>query len=330
MLPIIHDVLVLVSRGAPMHLPGRGLAGRPERARSIDSYAAPMRKAASLLALLVAGPCLAWGSEGHRIVGTIASSDFTPATAAAVRELLGEETLADACCWADEVRSDHRYDWLKPLHYVNVPMGATAIDLARDGAGGEQVLGAIERFRTVLSDAAQPKERRAEALRLLLHLVGDVHQPMHVSYAADLGGNRLSVQSFGRKSNMHRVWDSDLIHQRLTGIKGGWATLSADLRKGMSEAQRKAWREATEPRTWADESLAITRRIYAEPPDARTGVDDGYAVKWTPVVEARLQAAGVRLAVLLNATLDPKGGTATKPEAQPPAGLSGAAARHGP
>jgi len=229
-----------------------------------------------------------------------------------MRELLGNETLADACCWADDVRSDRGYDWIKPLHYINVPQGATAVDMSRDGAKGEQVVGAIERFRKVLADPSQPKEKRLEALRLVLHLVGDVHQPLHVSYSVDLGGNRLSVVSFGAKSNMHRVWDTDLIRRKLKDTKGGWATLSADLRQAITDRQRETWRAAAEPRAWADESLAITRRIYREPPDAKEGVNDAYWRAWMPVVNERLQMAGVRLAMVLNSALD------RKPESKAP------------
>lgn len=265
-----------------------------------------MHRIALLATLLVAGPCLAWGADGHRIIGTIASSDLTPTAAAAVRDLLGEQTLADACCWADEVRSDSRYEWVKPLHYVNVPVGATSVDLKRDAAGGEQVLAAIERYRAVLADAKRPRDERLEALRLLLHFVGDVHQPLHVSYAVDLGGNKLSVRSFGEKSNMHRVWDTDLIRRRLKDTKGGWATMSADLRQAITAERRATWLAQGEPVQWADESLAVTRRLYAEPPDVASGVDDAYWKKWMPTVQERLQAAGVRLAMVLNKTLDAK------------------------
>lgn len=260
-----------------------------------------------LAALLTASPCLAWGGDGHRIVGTIASSDLTPATAVAMRELLGEQTLADACCWADEIRSDSRYDWVKPLHYINVPRGATSIDLPRDAADGQQVLAAIERYRRALADPKRPKEERLEALRLVLHFVADVHQPLHVSYAFDLGGNKLSVTSFGARSNMHRVWDSDLIRRRLKDTQGGWATMSADLRRSITPERREAWRKMRDPKAWADESLVITRKLYAEPPDAAEGVNETYWKAWMPVVEARLQAAGVRLALVLNEALDPKG-----------------------
>lgn len=263
--------------------------------------------------LLVTTPCLGWGGEGHRIIGTIASSDLTPATAAAVRELLGDQTLADACCWADEIRSDHRYDWIKPLHYINLPREATAVDMQRDGANGQQVVAGIERFRAVLSDTSRPREERLEALRLVLHLVGDLHQPLHVSYAVDLGGNRLSVTSFGKRSNLHRVWDTDLIQRRLKDTKGGWATMSADLRQAITPEQRAAWRAGRDPVRWADESFAITRRLYAEPPDAQEGVNEAYWVKWMPTVAERLQAAGVRLAAVLNAALDPEAGQVVKP-----------------
>lgn len=259
-----------------------------------------MRLPAALLALSCAAQCLAWGADGHRIVGTIASSDLTPAAAAGVRDLLGEQTLADACVWADEIRSDPRYDWVAPLHYINVPIGATTLDMKRDANGGKQVVTAIATYRATLKDAGKSREERLLALRLLLHFVADIHQPFHVSYAKDKGGNALGVQAFGERSNMHRVWDSDLIRRRLKETTGGWATMSADLRQAITDEQRAAWRKSGDAADWANESLAITRNLYIKAPDSRTGVDEAYWKLWMPTVNERLQTAGVRLAVVLN------------------------------
>jgi len=259
-----------------------------------------MRLPAALLALSFAVRCLAWGADGHRIVGTIASSDLTPAAAAGVRDLLGDQTLADACVWADEIRSDPRYDWVAPLHYINVPVGAMSLDMKRDASGGKQVVTAIATYRATLKDTNRSREERLLALRLLLHFVADIHQPFHVSYAKDKGGNALAVQAFGERSNMHRVWDSDLIRRRLKETTGGWATMSADLRQAITDERRAAWRKSSDAVDWANESLAITRRLYAKAPDAKTGVDDDYWKAWMPTVDERLQAAGVRLAVVLN------------------------------
>lgn len=266
-----------------------------------------MHLPATCLALLCAARCLAWGADGHRIVGTIASSDLTPAAAAAVRDLLGDQTLADACVWADEVRSDPRYDWVAPLHYINVPVGATSLEMKRDANDGKQVVSAIATYRATLKDTTKTREERLLALRLLLHFVADIHQPFHVSYAKDKGGNALAVQAFGTRSNMHRVWDTDLIRRRLKDTTGGWATMSADLRQSITDEQRAAWRKSSDPVDWANESLTITRKAYAKPPDEKTGVDDAYWKAWMPTVDTRLQAAGVRLAAVLNEALpEPK------------------------
>ena len=272
-----------------------------------------MRALATLLALLASCPCLAWGADGHRIVGTIASSELTPTAAAEVRALLGDQTLADACVWADEIRSDPRYDWVAPLHYINAPLGATSVDMKRDANGGKQVVTAIGTYREMLKNTTQSREERLLALRLLLHFVADIHQPFHVSYAKDKGGNALAVQAFGERSNMHRVWDSDLIRRRLKETTGGWATMSADLRQAITDEQRTAWRKSLDPVDWANESFTITRRLYVRAPDPKTGVDDAYWKAWMPTVDERLQMAGIRLGAVLNESFpEPK-----VPHAQP-------------
>jgi hypothetical protein len=263
--------------------------------------------AGTVLSLSLTASALAWGSEGHRIVGTIASAALTESAAKEVRDLLGDQTIADACTWADEVRDDRTYDWIKPLHYINVPRGATSVDGRRDAVKEGEIVSAIIRYRGVLKDRSRPKEERLLALRLVMHLVGDIHQPFHVSYKDDKGGNSLTVQSFGKKSNMHKVWDTDLIRERLKSVKGGWATLSADLREAITADERRQWGGVTDPVAWANESFAITRTLYRDAPNPRTGVDQAYFQHFRPVLEQRLQAAGVRLAVLLNDALSAPG-----------------------
>lgn len=298
---------------------------------------APFRIARVLILLLVvplAGPrAFAWGNEGHRIIGTIATSSMDEAVLKEVRDLLGEMTIADACVWADEIRSDRRYDWVKPLHYINVPRNAERILLERDGEDGQQIVSAIVKYRDVLKDRSKPREERVEALKLVMHFVGDVHQPLHVSYKDDLGGNRLALTAFGRKSNLHRAWDTDLIQRRLKDTKGGWATMSADLRETIKPDQRRQWSASLEPIAWANESLATTRRIYAALPKGPGDIDDAYYREWMPTVNERLQAAGVRLALMLNEALGPgtkksssKGADSSDPAAVPEGGAGAPAA----
>ncbi|MBX3354642.1 MAG: S1/P1 nuclease [Phycisphaeraceae bacterium] len=268
-------------------------------------------------------PALGWGFEGHRIIATIASSEFTDTTAKAIRELLGETSVADASVWADEVRSDPKWDWIKPLHYINVPRDATRIDMGRDGADGQQIVSTILTYREVLADPTKSSEERLLALRLVLHMVGDVHQPLHVSYRDDLGGNKLTLKAFGRNSNLHRAWDTDLIQRRLKDTKGGWPVMSADLRQAIKPAQRTQWLREREPIAWANESLAITRRIYSRLPKAPSDIDDAYFREWMPVVNERLQAAGVRLGALLNDALDPASRTPAQGREKRPSRPSG-------
>jgi hypothetical protein len=106
---------------------------------------------------------------------------------------------------------------------------------------------------------------------------------------------------------MHKVWDTDLIRERLKSVKGGWATLSADLREAITADERRQWGGVTDPVAWANESFAITRTLYRDAPNPRTGVDQAYFQHFRPVLEQRLQAAGVRLAVLLNDALSAPG-----------------------
>ncbi len=254
---------------------------------------------AVLLALSIHGTCFGWGADGHKIIGAIAAASLSKETAKAISDLIGEETLADACCWADEIKSDKSYDWAKSLHYINAPRGAQSIDMKRDGAGGEQIVTAIATNLATLKDASQPKAKRVEALKFLLHFVGDIHQPLHVSYKEDLGGNKLTVQSFGKKSNLHKVFDTDLIQRRLRDTKGGWAVMSADLRQAITDEQRKQWLANLDALAWANESLVITIQLYKQPP-ADLKVDTAYYKQWSPVVNERLQMAGVRLGALLN------------------------------
>jgi hypothetical protein len=268
-----------------------------------------VRAAAGALALaanLAAAPAWGWGATGHQIVGEIAWRHLDSKAQAEVARLLAgdDETLAYASTWADRVRSDHAYDWASPLHYINGPQGAEDLDLARDCAEPRGcVVGAIERFRAVLADPDAPLAERREALKWVAHFVGDVHQPLHASYAEDRGGNRLLVTFFGEPVNLHYLWDNSIISRYL----GGWWKFRSW--KGWAERldactttqEMRAWADST-PLDWADESFDLARsHAYA----ARAGDDlaESYYYRNLPVVELRLRQAGVRLAAVLNQAL---------------------------
>jgi hypothetical protein len=124
---------------------------------------------------------LAWGPEGHKIAATIATANLTPQAQAGVKQLLSNQTPMDVSTWADEIKSDHRYDWAKPLHCADMLPEATIFDPKRDVPKEGCVVTAIPKYAAILRDDKATPSQRAEALKLLVHFVADVHQPLHVT-----------------------------------------------------------------------------------------------------------------------------------------------------
>ncbi len=266
-------------------------------------------KTLSLL-LLICGclPALTfgWGAHGHRIVGAIAASYLTEEAKVAVTNLIGEETLAAASTWADEIKSDDSYKWAYRLHFINLPRGAEKVDLARDCVDGDCVVAAINKYSAIMTDAGAEREDRVEALKFLVHFIGDIHQPLHVSYADDLGGNTVKVSWFGKTNdtgpfgdfewNLHGAWDFGFINRR-TG--SDWVALAIRIRADINDLQLINWSSTRDPEQWANESYYITQQISSQlPPDNTLGQE--YYEKHIATVETRLASAGVRLAALLN------------------------------
>lgn len=269
------------------------------------------------LAIIVA-PAHGWGRDGHRIVGAIASKLLTEPTAAAVKSLLGEQSLADVSTWADEIRSNHAYDWAAPLHYVNVPKDAEFYDEARDCPERGCVVGAIEKYARVLGDADAAQSERAEALRFLVHFVGDIHQPLHAGLAADRGGNDIRVHFGSERRNLHEVWDTELIAR----ARKPWEQYAAELSARINPELRESLRNA-DPAAWATESHKLALTCAYDIPASRE-LDNAYVDRAMPIVDQQLLAAGVRLADVLNRALDPQASAHSTPDAtQPPIRIPG-------
>jgi hypothetical protein len=251
------------------------------------------------LSTLFASPALAWGPTGHRAVGRIAERHLTAEATREVQALLAPERLAFVGTWADEIRSDPAWSKAESWHWVTIPVGTTYADSRKNPAG--DVLEAIARFERVLADRTAPRLERQQALKWLVHLVGDIHQPMHVGTRDDRGGNDVLVLWFGDPSNLHSVWDSGLIDRSELS--------SSELAEKVDVAgaeQVRAW-QATTPLEWADESRGLGERAY--------GLGDRrlswrYVFEHWTEVELRIQQAGVRLAGLLGRALGPERGQA--------------------
>jgi nuclease S1 len=235
---------------------------------------------------------LAWGEAGHHIVCEIAWQELDAKTRDTVRELLAgdvDRTFAKSCSWADRVlrRRDPSFD---RYHYVNVPEGAERVPPCE----GKCVVEGIEEFALVLGDLGAPRRDRVLALKLVGHLVGDIHQPLHAGYASDRGGNDVPVELLGRKTNLHAAWDTGL----LQSLGRDWQAQARELASGIRAGDRRLWRGS--PRDWAEESFALVDGpVYEGIP----ALGDAYVAWARPVLEERLQAAGVRLAALLRRTL---------------------------
>jgi hypothetical protein len=261
------------------------------------------RRTIPLLAILLFLPSRArsWGAPGHEIVAAIAEARLTPAARRLVRELVGDEPLSDPniATWADALRDPATRPW----HYVNIPLSSGRYDARRDCARGCAV-STIEHAVSEL-EGNGPAMRRADALRWLVHVVADLHQPLHAGDGFDRGGNGLPVR-FGRRrqpTNLHHVWDTEVVHPLLS--RRGALGAARDLNAAITSGQAAAWAATLGPLAWAEESSRATRDIYAElgrrPGDPRIlTLPADYPATQQRRVELALECAGVRLAALLD------------------------------
>lgn len=237
---------------------------------------------ASLLLLLVmCADALAWGSEGHRIIADIAEQYLEPATARQVRDLLAVEnatTLAEVSNWADEIRPQRRET--APWHFVDIPLQASGYDASRDCPRGACVVAQIDRFVAELRDQHLPPRQRLEALKFVVHFIGDVHQPLHASDNNDRGGNNVKVLFDGRATNLHAVWDTWLLAPAVAGDERSYALR---LFHSITPAEIAAWRGGSST-DWANESHDVARRvIYGELPHSGT-LPASYEAAALPIV----------------------------------------------
>jgi hypothetical protein len=244
-------------------------------------------------------PALAWGAQGHEIVAAIALGELSPQARAQVTHLLGNtQLLIHESNWADEIR-DRRPETGR-WHYVDIPLHAPNYLPARDCARGDCVVAQIGAAQRVLADTRRPRAARAEALRFLVHLVADIHQPLHAVDNGDRGGNQVRIALRGDRTNLHQLWDTRMVEA--LGFDSG--AVAQSIRRLISPQQRKAW-QAGSPAAWATESHLVARdRIYPAIRGRRSlRLPPAYLRDAMPVTREQLAKAGVRLAWLLNTSL---------------------------
>lgn len=245
----------------------------------------------TLLFALWAQLMLAWGSVGHRAIAEIAYQHLDKKTKAEIMKLLGSDYLPLYANWGDEVKSAQ--DSLKPLgkipHYINMAEDET-FEMAKDHK--YSVYNAFEEQLAILSDKNLSDDQRGIALKLLVHFIADMHQPMHCGRPEDRGGNDIKVTWFGKSTNLHRVWDSDLIAYTQLSYSE-LATFATYYSKAEAEGL-----ESTDPSVWLNESKLVADDIY-------NNVGDGkfyyaYPYKYLETVYTQIEKAGLRMAQVFN------------------------------
>ena len=251
-------------------------------------------------------PGMAWDKAGHQAVAQIAAARLNPTAQAAVADLLDAKDaltgMNEVAPWADEIRRGRGET--APWHFVDIQITDDGYDVARDCANDDCVVGQIKKDIAILKDKTLLKPVRAEALKFLIHFVGDVHQPMHCADNHDKGGNKVSIMVGSHKTNLHSVWDTAVVN----AISTDPAVIASTLGPKITPELAAQW-SASPPEMWANEGFAIAKlKIY--PQFAGSGstlapivLPDSYPSSVGPITAMQLAKAGVRLAAALNDAL---------------------------
>jgi len=259
-----------------------------------------------LAVVALSGTAWGWDDTGHKIVCEMAFRLVKPVTRAEITTLIQIDpefaSFSDACTWPDHPKRRARE------HFINVPRNAEGLTSAACPLAESCILTAIASDLAVLSSASTPAVDRLAALKFLGHWLGDIHEPLHVSFVDDRGGNAIAV-SGECQGVFHAAWDDCLLRK---AVGDDVSAAAGSLIGAITPALSERW-TATQPRDWANESFALAK-------DARTGyctqqpgscalpagpvtIDAAYVAASTPVIREQLQKAGVRLAHLLDAAL---------------------------
>ena len=240
---------------------------------------------------------MAWGKLGHRIVGQIAESYLTPKTKLAIKAILGNESIAMASNWADFIKSDSDYKYLSPWHYVDLPDSNFTYKGLQNYLAKDTAADAYTKLNFLIKELKNkelPLEKKRMYLRLLIHIVGDVHQPFHVAHASDYGGNKIEVTWFKEATNLHAVWDDKLIMSEELSYTEYTNAINFTTLK-----QRLEWQSAPIAQ-WLYESNHLANSLYSEITTHAQKLSYSYTYEHIETVNQQLLKGGVRLAGILN------------------------------
>ncbi|GGG57469.1 endonuclease [Croceivirga lutea] len=245
-----------------------------------------------LLFSISANAAVVWGKKGHRVTGYIAEKHLSRKAKKAINDLLDGHSLAFVSTFADEIKADRTYSEFYSWHYVNYPLGVNYLDA--ENIDEMNVVSAVNKCKQVLLDDKASRADKVFYLKMLVHFIGDLHQPLHVGRGEDKGGNDIQVQWFNDGSNIHRVWDTQMIESY--GMS--FYELGEELLRSTNKRQRKKIQEGT-LYNWVDESHVLAEEIYNS---VTIGEELKYRYSYTnnPRLFEQLQKGGLRLAKVLN------------------------------
>jgi hypothetical protein len=249
--------------------------------------------------LLITQYAFSWGVTGHRIIGEIAQQHLTKKAKKELLKLIGRETLAQWSNWPDFIKSDSTWNHASPWHYVDLPghMEKEKFIDELKKLPGKNLYTQIQAMMTELKDESLTVEKRRVALYFLIHLVGDLHQPLHVGRDEDAGGNKIVVYWFDKKTNLHTLWDSMLIDFQQYSY-----TEYANILNIADENEVRLWQSAS-LEDWFYESHVISDSIYDATPN-ESKLSYKYNYQFQKILDEQLLKAGVRLAALLNRSFE--------------------------
>ena len=245
-----------------------------------------------------------WGQKGHDTVAYIAECHLTPAAADSVSALLDGHSPVYWANWLDNASHTPDYAYTKTWHYKNINEDVKYEDAPLNEKG--DVVTAVREQISLLTDPKSTRDQKTLALKILIHTVGDMHQPMHMGRLTDLGGNKRTVRYFDRNTNLHSIWDTALLNSA-----HAWSYTEWQQQIDRLNAEAEAAEAAGNVDDWAKQTHAIATRVYNYfPENAKVSYNEIAA--WTPVIEQQLLRGGLRLARVLNAIFDPASQEDTK------------------
>lgn len=249
-------------------------------------------------ALATALSALAWSQKGHDTVAYIAEKHLTPATADSVAAILDGKSPVYWANWLDNASHTPDYRYTKTWHYKNIDEGVRYEEAPANPAG--DAVTAIKSRIEILNDPTTSDAEKLLALKILIHVVGDLHMPLHMGHATDLGGNRIKVKFFNRDNNLHSIWDSSIPESAHKWSYTEWQQQIDRLNPAEEAAVISGSID-----DWAKETVAIASDVYTY---FQPGINVSYnqVARWTPTVEQQFVRGGLRLAHLLNTIFDPE------------------------